>query len=274
MPEAPHHPPRHAPAIAARRLPASSDRPRDSDPQPQPASRPETRPPHRCSNAAHRPAANPPRPPTTPRPSHHSHAPQDKAQAALRPNVPSPPRAARRTRTFAHSVTESDNPLVHPQMSPASLRPHYPPAGIPDSRWQFPGPSTPRINAPYTPDRIEPANTPHECKSPAHADLFPSATANPKTDSHPHHKPPEHQPEAQPNSKCHRKKSCFTGYPVLGTSYSYRSASIGSSLAARIAGTIPLTTPTNANIPVATTRIIGDKISRMSAASACFATAL
>ena len=57
-------------------------------------------------------------------------------------------------------------------------------------------------------------------------------------------------------------------------SYSYRKASIGSSPAARIAGTIPLTTPTTAKIPVATSRIIGDKISRMSPDSACFAIAL
>ena len=56
--------------------------------------------------------------------------------------------------------------------------------------------------------------------------------------------------------------------------YSYRSASIGSSLAALIAGTIPLTTPTTAKIPVATNRIMGETINRMSPASACLAIAL
>src|SRR5580693_4594205 len=46
--------------------------------------------------------------------------------------------------------------------------------------------------------------------------------------------------------------------------YSYRSASIGSRFAARIAGTIPLITPTKTRITVDTSRIIGETISRMS----------
>lgn len=62
--------------------------------------------------------------------------------------------------------------------------------------------------------------------------------------------------------------------PYNATLYSYRSASIGSSFAARIAGTMPLTTPTTARIPVATSKIIGETINRISAASACFAIAL
>ena len=49
---------------------------------------------------------------------------------------------------------------------------------------------------------------------------------------------------------------------------------MGSRLAARSAGTIPLITPTTARMDVATTRIIGDTIRRMSAASACLAKAL
>lgn len=56
--------------------------------------------------------------------------------------------------------------------------------------------------------------------------------------------------------------------------YSYRSASMGSRLAARIAGTIPLMIPTTPRMLVATSRIIGETIRRMSAASACFAKAL
>ena len=49
---------------------------------------------------------------------------------------------------------------------------------------------------------------------------------------------------------------------------------MGSRLAARSAGTIPLITPTTARIDVATIRIMGDTISRMSAASAWEAMAL
>src|ERR1700722_1724618 len=58
------------------------------------------------------------------------------------------------------------------------------------------------------------------------------------------------------------------------TAYSYRNASIGSRFAARIAGTIPLITPTTAKIEVDTIRIIGETISRMSPASAWLAMAL
>ena len=49
---------------------------------------------------------------------------------------------------------------------------------------------------------------------------------------------------------------------------------MGSRLAARSAGIIPLTTPTIARMVVATSRIIGETIRRMSAASACLASAL
>jgi hypothetical protein len=56
--------------------------------------------------------------------------------------------------------------------------------------------------------------------------------------------------------------------------YSYRSASIGSSLEALIAGSMPLTNPTNPRMIVATNTIVGSIISRMSAASAFLAMAL
>ena len=56
--------------------------------------------------------------------------------------------------------------------------------------------------------------------------------------------------------------------------YSYLSASIGSRLAARMAGIMPLTKPVMARIPVATITEIGEMISRISALSAFFARAL
>ena len=49
---------------------------------------------------------------------------------------------------------------------------------------------------------------------------------------------------------------------------------MGSRLAARSAGTIPLITPTTARMEWQLPRIIGDTIRRMSAASACLASAL
>ena len=49
---------------------------------------------------------------------------------------------------------------------------------------------------------------------------------------------------------------------------------MGSRFAARIAGSIPLITPTITRITVDTTRLSGEMISRMSAASAFFASAL
>ena len=63
--------------------------------------------------------------------------------------------------------------------------------------------------------------------------------------------------------------------PILpGMTYSYLRASIGSRLAARMAGTIPLMIPTTARMPVEISRIIGETTSRISPASACFAIAL
>ena len=56
--------------------------------------------------------------------------------------------------------------------------------------------------------------------------------------------------------------------------YSYRSASMGSRREALIAGNIPLIRPTKTRMIVATRTIVGSIISRMSAASAFFATAL
>ena len=56
--------------------------------------------------------------------------------------------------------------------------------------------------------------------------------------------------------------------------YSYRSASIGSSREALMAGNMPLTKPTSPRMIVATTTIVGSMIRRMSAASAFFAMAL
>src|SRR5947207_11098142 len=56
--------------------------------------------------------------------------------------------------------------------------------------------------------------------------------------------------------------------------YSYLRASIGSRLAARKAGNIPLQTPTRARIEVEIKRILGATIKRMSPASPCLAKAL
>jgi hypothetical protein len=56
--------------------------------------------------------------------------------------------------------------------------------------------------------------------------------------------------------------------------YSYRSASIGSRFAARMAGIMPLITPTTARITIATIRTMGETTSRISPASACEASAL
>ncbi len=56
--------------------------------------------------------------------------------------------------------------------------------------------------------------------------------------------------------------------------YSYRSASIGSSREALIAGSIPLIRPTSPRMMVATTTMVGSMINRMSAASAFLAMAL
>ena len=61
---------------------------------------------------------------------------------------------------------------------------------------------------------------------------------------------------------------------VDDTRYSYLRASMGSSLDALMAGSMPLTRPTNPKMMVATTTIVGSMIRRMSAASAFFAMAL
>src|SRR6266566_5651519 len=56
--------------------------------------------------------------------------------------------------------------------------------------------------------------------------------------------------------------------------YSYGRASMGSRLAARKAGNMPLQTPTRARIDVEINRILGATIKRMSPASPCLAKAL
>src|SRR5208283_6238157 len=56
--------------------------------------------------------------------------------------------------------------------------------------------------------------------------------------------------------------------------YSYLSASMGSRREALMAGSIPLTSPTNVRMMVAMTTMDGSMISRMSAASAFLAIAL
>src|SRR5208282_5285055 len=154
MPEARCRRLRHAPATAAPQSQASSDPLPDNDPQPPPATRPETPPPHRCSNATRKPAADPPPPPARSPPSRRSHAPPDKAQVDLQPSARSPQLAASPTHTAASSVTETEKPPSYPQTSPATLRPHCPPADIPDSQSRFPSPPKPRKDAPCNPNRI------------------------------------------------------------------------------------------------------------------------
>ena len=66
---------------------------------------------------------------------------------------------------------------------------------------------------------------------------------------------------------------CFVPF-VETWDYSYLSASIGSKREARIAGSIPLTSPTTARINVAMSSVSGSITRRMSPPSACLAIAL
>src|SRR5271156_53320 len=220
------HPRCHAPATAAHELPASSDPLPDNAPAPPPASHPEIPPPHHCSNAIHGPAVDQQLPPGKLPPSPVPHARPNTEQADLPPNVPTPLRAAYRNHTDGPSAPKTDAPTEYPQTFPAIPRLHFPRAGTPRWPWQFPSPSTPRTSAPNIPDRISPASSRHEGKSPADSAPSPSASANPQTDSHRSRKLAAHQPWAEPTLKCRRKMSSCRSRKLV-TVYSHGSSTLG-----------------------------------------------